>query len=173
QLWRRRSAWHNRGRKNISHGRRAFTAATNRDCDDQSNPRSRPHARAAQHLLRTSKSLDRTRARQAAGDDGHLQSPRKKSRDCLMDDDPQQIAKRLERENRSLAHQREIELDRSLEGFRVGSVPYLNAVPLARGIEDQIILATPARLAEMLQRDELDAALVSITEVLFTDRYDV
>lgn len=90
-----------------------------------------------------------------------------------MDDDPQQIAKRLERENRSLAQQREIDLDRSLEGFRVGSVPYLNAVPLARGIEDQIILATPAKLGEMLQRDELDAALVSITEVLFNDRYDV
>ena len=90
-----------------------------------------------------------------------------------MDDDPQQIAKRLDRETRSLAHQREIDLDRSLQGFRVGSVPYLNAVPLARGIEDQIILATPAKLAEMLQRDELDAALVSITEVLFTNRYDV
>ncbi|HSU57550.1 MAG TPA: menaquinone biosynthesis protein, partial [Candidatus Dormibacteraeota bacterium] len=28
-------------------------------------------------------------------------------------------------------------------------------------------------LAEMLQRDELDAALVSVTEVLFTNRYDV
>ena len=90
-----------------------------------------------------------------------------------MDDDPQQIAKRLDRETRSLAHQREIDLDRSLEGFRVGSVPYLNAVPLARGIEDQIIFASPAKLAEMLQGDELDAALVSITEVLFTDRYDV
>jgi len=90
-----------------------------------------------------------------------------------MDDDPQQIAKRLQRETRSLAHQREIDLEQSLGGFRVGSVPYLNAVPLARGIEDQVILATPAKLAEMLQRDELDAALLSITEVLFTDRYDV
>jgi len=90
-----------------------------------------------------------------------------------MDDDPQQLAKRLARENRTLMQQREVDLERSLGNFRVGSVPYLNAVPLTRGIEDQVILATPAKLAEMLQRDELDAALVSITEVLFTDRYDV
>jgi len=90
-----------------------------------------------------------------------------------MEDDPQQIAKRLERENRTLIQQREIDLERSLGKFRVGSVPYLNGAPLTRGIEDQVILATPSKLGEMLQRDELDAALVSITEVLFTDRYDV
>lgn len=88
-------------------------------------------------------------------------------------EDPQRIAHRLEKENRSLIQQREIDLEHSLGGFRVGSVPYLNAVPLTRGIEDQVVLATPAKLAEMLQRDELDAALVSITEVLFNDRYDV
>ena len=56
---------------------------------------------------------------------------------------------------------------------RIGSVPYLNAVPLTRGIESEIIFATPAKLAEMLRRDELDAALVSITEVLLNDRYDI
>jgi chorismate dehydratase len=88
-------------------------------------------------------------------------------------DDPQHIAHRLAKENRSAIQHREMELEQSLGGFRVGSVPYLNAVPLTRGIEDQIILATPSKLAEMLQRDELDAALVSITEILFTDRYDV
>ena len=86
---------------------------------------------------------------------------------------PDKIARDLEREQRKITEQREIELDRSLEGFRVGSVPYLNAVPLTRGIEDQIILATPSKLAELLQRGELDAALVSITEVLLNDRYDV
>jgi predicted solute-binding protein len=90
-----------------------------------------------------------------------------------MEDDPQRIAKRLEKENRSIVQQREIDLEQSLGNFRVGSVPYLNAVPLTRGIEDEVVLATPAKLAEMLQRDELDAALVSVTEVLFTDRYDV
>jgi chorismate dehydratase len=56
---------------------------------------------------------------------------------------------------------------------RIGSVPFLNAVPLTRGIESEIIFATPAKLAEMLQNDELDAALVSITEVLRNDRYDI
>lgn len=57
--------------------------------------------------------------------------------------------------------------------FRIGSVPFLNAVPLTRGIESELIFATPARLAEMLRREELDAALVSVTEVLLQDRYDV
>jgi len=56
---------------------------------------------------------------------------------------------------------------------RIGSVRYLNAVPLTRGIEDKVIFATPAELAEMLRRDKLDAALVSTAEVLLTDRYDI
>ena len=57
--------------------------------------------------------------------------------------------------------------------FRIGSVHYLNAAPLTRGIESEIIFATPAKLAELLRRDELDAALVSLTEVLLNDRYDI
>jgi chorismate dehydratase len=57
--------------------------------------------------------------------------------------------------------------------FRIGSVQYFNAVPLTRGIEGEVVFATPARLAEMLRRDELDAALVSTAEVVLTDRYDV
>jgi chorismate dehydratase len=57
--------------------------------------------------------------------------------------------------------------------FRVGSVPYLNAAPLTRGIESELILATPAKLALMLRRAEVDAALVSITEVLLNDAYDI
>ncbi|HTV76175.1 MAG TPA: menaquinone biosynthesis protein, partial [Candidatus Baltobacteraceae bacterium] len=57
--------------------------------------------------------------------------------------------------------------------FRIGSVKYLNAAPLTRGIEGGIIFATPAELARMLRRNELDAALVSITEVLLNDRYDI
>src|SRR5438445_13080823 len=57
--------------------------------------------------------------------------------------------------------------------FRIGSVPYLNAVPLTRDLGGELIFATPAELAEMLRRDELDAALVSATEVLFNGRYDV
>jgi len=57
--------------------------------------------------------------------------------------------------------------------YRIGSVQYLNAVPLTRGIESEIRFTTPARLAELLRRNELDAALVSITEVLLNDRYDI
>lgn len=57
--------------------------------------------------------------------------------------------------------------------FRIGSVKYLNAAPLTRGIEGKLFLATPAKLAGMLRRDELDAALVSVAEVLLTDRYDI
>jgi len=64
-------------------------------------------------------------------------------------------------------------LEQSLAPFRVGSVSYLDAVPLTRGLEEEVIYATPARLAEMLRRDELDAGLVSVVEVLFDDRYDI
>ena len=56
---------------------------------------------------------------------------------------------------------------------RIGSVGYLNAAPLTRGIEKHVLYTTPAQLAQRLQRDELEAALVSIVEVLFNDRYDV
>ncbi len=83
------------------------------------------------------------------------------------------IAKRIEREQRTANREREFGLAQSLGGFRVGSVKALNAVPLTRGLEEQIIFAPPSKLAEMLRRDELDAALVSTVEVLFNDRYDV
>ena len=57
--------------------------------------------------------------------------------------------------------------------FRIGSVPYLNAAPLTRDLAGELIFAPPSKLAEMIRRDELDAALVSITEVLLNDRYDI
>src|SRR5258707_6433840 len=85
----------------------------------------------------------------------------------------EEVAHRLEREQRASHLQRETSVEQSLAPFRVGSVRYLNAVPLTRGLEDEIVFATPSKLAEMLRRDELDAALVSVTEVLFNDRYDV
>lgn len=88
-------------------------------------------------------------------------------------DDPDEIARRFDREQRGVLRKREDELSESLAPFRVGSVPYLNAVPLTRGLENEIVLATPSKLAGMLRRDELDAALVSVTEVLLTDRYDI
>lgn len=85
----------------------------------------------------------------------------------------EETAHRFEREQRAAHLQRESHLGEALTPFRVGSVRYLNAVPLTRGLEEEVTFATPSKLAEMLQRDELDAALVSVTEVLFKDRYDV
>lgn len=85
----------------------------------------------------------------------------------------EELARRVEREQRAVNLHRESDLERSLAPFRVGSVDALNTVPLTRGLEDQILYATPARLAELLRRDELDAALVSVVEVLLNDRYDV
>jgi chorismate dehydratase len=88
-------------------------------------------------------------------------------------DSPEELAHRFEREQRAAQLQREDNLSESLAPFRVGSVPYLNAVPLTRGLEEQVIFVPPSKLAEMLRQDELDAALVSVTEVLFNDRYDI
>src|SRR5687768_15422664 len=85
----------------------------------------------------------------------------------------EELAQRFERETRRVHEARETDLQNSLAPFRVGSVPYLNAVPLTRGLEDQIVFIPPSELARKLRNDELDAALVSVTEVLFNDRYDV
>ena len=85
----------------------------------------------------------------------------------------EETAHRFERERRVVDLQRESNLEHSLAPFRVGSVGYLNTVPLTRGLEEEVIYAPPAKLAEMLQRDALDAALVSVVEVLFNDRYDI
>src|SRR5947208_619079 len=85
----------------------------------------------------------------------------------------EETAHRIEREHRAELVQRESSLEQSLAPFKVGSVRYLNAVPLTRGLEDEIIYTVPSELARMLQRDELDAALVSVVEVLFHDRYDI
>ena len=83
------------------------------------------------------------------------------------------LERRVAREKLNLERKQEFELEQSLAPFRVGSVDSLNAVPLTRGVEGEIKYAWPSQLAEMLRRDELDAALVSLVEVLFTDRYDV
>ena len=88
-------------------------------------------------------------------------------------DSAQQIARQIERDQLTLNREREFGLEQSLGNFRVGSVKALNAVPLTRGIEDQVIYAPPSKLAALLRRDELDAALVSIVEPLLHDRYDI
>ena len=88
-------------------------------------------------------------------------------------DSAAEIARHLELEQRAVNRRQETELEGSLAPFRVGSVQALNTVPLTRGLEEQIQFATPAKLAEMLRRDELDAALVSVVEPLLNDRYDI
>ena len=80
---------------------------------------------------------------------------------------------RIEREKRAEGREREMNLEKSLAPFRVGSVPYLNAIPLTRGLEDEIIFEPPSALAAMLREGKLDAALLSITEVLFSSQYDI
>ncbi|HTI69914.1 MAG TPA: menaquinone biosynthesis protein [Candidatus Limnocylindria bacterium] len=57
--------------------------------------------------------------------------------------------------------------------FRMGSVPYLNAAPLTHGLEGDCRFLAPSILAQELHAGRLDAALVSVTEVLFHDAYDV
>jgi chorismate dehydratase len=91
----------------------------------------------------------------------------------MASDSAEQIARGLERDRATANREREFGLEQSLAPFRVGSVKALNTVPLTRGLESEIIYATPAKLAEMLRRDELDAALVSIVEPLLNDRYDI
>lgn len=86
----------------------------------------------------------------------------------------EELARQVAREQVLAARRQEENLtDLPLAPMRVGSVPYLNAVPLTRGIEDQIVLAPPSELAAMLREGKLDAALVSITEVLLHDAYDI
>ena len=85
----------------------------------------------------------------------------------------EELQRRYEREQRAVRTQRENRLGSPNEKFRIGSVPYLNAVPLTRGLEDYIQFVVPSRLAELLREGKLDAALLSITEVLFNDRYDI
>ncbi len=80
--------------------------------------------------------------------------------------------RRVEKEQRAIREQRARDLERGTD-FRIGSVPYLNSVPLTRGIENETVFLPPSQLAEKLRQGELDAALVSITEVLFNDLYDV
>lgn len=102
-----------------------------------------------------------------------MNDPEPKPPQPVAQEPAESLARRLEKEQRAEMFQREDELSQSLAPFRVGSVSYLNAVPLTRGLESEVVFTTPAKLAEMLQKGELDAGLVSITEVLFSERYDI
>ena len=56
---------------------------------------------------------------------------------------------------------------------RIGSVPYLNSAPLTYGIENETEFLPPSQLAKRLRAGEFDAGLVSLTEVLHHDLYDI
>lgn len=56
---------------------------------------------------------------------------------------------------------------------RLGAVPYLNALPLTEALGPELLRLPPSNLAEALQAGHLDAALISFSEVLFSDRYVV
>jgi len=86
---------------------------------------------------------------------------------------PEELAHRYVRETRPALVQLEADLNQAIGDFRVGSVHHLNAVPLTRGIEDHVLFIPPSELAKKLRAGELDAALLSITEALFDDSYDV
>ena len=60
-----------------------------------------------------------------------------------------------------------------LGSHRVGTVPYLNAVPLTYGLEPELTVAPPSRLANLLRNGDLEAGLVSVTETLFEEGYDI
>jgi chorismate dehydratase len=86
---------------------------------------------------------------------------------------PEDLARRYERERRRVQDEREGALSEAGAAFRIGSVPHLNAAPLTHGLDEHTVFLPPVQLAEALRRDELDAALVSVIEVLLQDRYDV
>ena len=54
---------------------------------------------------------------------------------------------------------------------RIGSVPYLNAKPLIYGLENEVMMDHPARLAARLAARELDAALVPVVECFRSPGY--
>lgn len=91
----------------------------------------------------------------------------------LDDSEAARLTNQLQREAIQAERQRENELEQSLQGFRVGSVPFLNAVPLTRGLEDQIQFVVPSKLGAMMHAGELDAALLSVTEALLHPGYAI
>lgn len=86
---------------------------------------------------------------------------------------PDELARRFEKERRALLTQKERTLESETESFKIGTVPYLNAAPLTRGLGDGLVALPPSELALWLRDERLDAGLVSVTEALLNDRYDI
>jgi chorismate dehydratase len=83
------------------------------------------------------------------------------------------LALRYAREKRIVNGEQERQLAVAPSRFRIGSPPYLNTAPLIRGLEDKVIFDVPSELGRKLHLGELDAALLSASEVLLRDEYDV
>ena len=56
---------------------------------------------------------------------------------------------------------------------RIGSVPYLNAVPLTCGLEGRCSFLPPSTVAVELRSGRLEAAVLSVTEALFAPGYPI
>jgi predicted solute-binding protein len=54
---------------------------------------------------------------------------------------------------------------------RIGCVPYLNAKPLIYGLEDEVVLEHPAKLARHLAARKFDTGLIPVVEVFRRDGY--
>lgn len=59
------------------------------------------------------------------------------------------------------------------DGLPIGSVPYLNAVPLTVGLEDGLVRLSPSRLAFEFKEGHLASALLSVTEALLSPGMDI
>jgi chorismate dehydratase len=57
--------------------------------------------------------------------------------------------------------------------FRIGSVHYLNALPLTHGLGTDLVRLPPSKLAVEMHAGRLDAALLSITEALFHPEHEI
>ena len=55
-----------------------------------------------------------------------------------------------------------------MDRVRIGCVSYLNTVPMIEGLEllpeAELVKAVPAKLVSMLERDEVDVAIVSLID---------
>lgn len=58
-------------------------------------------------------------------------------------------------------------------GLPIGSVPYLNAVPLTIGLEEDLVRLCPSRLASEFKAGKLASALLSVTEALLSPDMDI
>ncbi len=85
----------------------------------------------------------------------------------------EELAHRYERERRRVLSAKENALENNTSNFRIGSVPHLNALPLTRGLDQKTTFLPPSQLAQALHNNQLDAALLSITEALRNNHYDI